>query len=89
MDNTPKLAVSPSEAARMIGVSLRTLQNYIRVKQLPVRKIGRRTVVRFIPLHSLDKKNTCTISVRTAQSNAVAAEVHFERKPREDKAIPV
>lgn len=29
----------------MVGLSLRTLQNFIRSKQIPVRKIGRRTLV--------------------------------------------
>ena len=29
----------------MLGLSLRTLQNYIRSQQIPVRKIGRRTLV--------------------------------------------
>jgi excisionase family DNA binding protein len=40
-----QLAVSPREAVDLVGVSLRTIQNYIRAKQLPARKIGRRTVV--------------------------------------------
>jgi len=39
------LAVSPSEAAEMIGVSIRTIQNYIRANQLPARKVGRRTII--------------------------------------------
>ena len=43
--NSERLAVSPREAAEMIGVSLRTIQNYIKAKQLPARKLGRRTVV--------------------------------------------
>ena len=40
-----KLAVNAREAAEIIGVSLRTIQNYIRAKQLPARKIGRRTLI--------------------------------------------
>ena len=40
-----RIAVSQSEAAYMLGLSLRTLQNYIRSKEIPVRKIGRRTLV--------------------------------------------
>jgi excisionase family DNA binding protein len=45
-----KLAVSVREAAAMLSVSPRTIQNYIHAKILPTRKIGRRTV---IPLHAL------------------------------------
>jgi hypothetical protein len=40
-----KLAVSIREAATMIGVSPRSIQNFIRLKRLPARKIGRRTVI--------------------------------------------
>lgn len=40
-----RLAVSPGEAAEMIGVSVRTIQNYIRANELPATKVGRRTVI--------------------------------------------
>ena len=40
-----KLAVDIRTAAEMLGVSTRTLQNYIAAKILPARKIGRRTVI--------------------------------------------
>jgi excisionase family DNA binding protein len=40
-----KLAVGTREAAHMLSVSPRTIQNYIRAKVLPARKIGRRTVI--------------------------------------------
>jgi excisionase family DNA binding protein len=40
-----RLAVNIREAARMLSVSPRTIQNYISVKLLPARKIGRRTVI--------------------------------------------
>lgn len=30
----------------MLGISPRSIQNYVRVKTLPARKIGRRTVIR-------------------------------------------
>lgn len=47
-----KLAVSVREAAGMLGVSPRTIQNYISAKLLfPIRKIGRRTVV---PVRTLE-----------------------------------
>jgi excisionase family DNA binding protein len=46
-----KLAVDTREAAQMLSVSPRTIQNYIRAKMLPSRKIGRRTV---IPVRALE-----------------------------------
>jgi excisionase family DNA binding protein len=48
---TQKLAVNTREAAQMLSVSPRTIQNYIAAKILPVRKIGRRTV---IPVRALE-----------------------------------
>jgi excisionase family DNA binding protein len=44
------LALSKLEAARMLGVSLRTVDRLIALKQLPVRRLGRRVL---IPWHSL------------------------------------
>jgi len=46
-----KLAVGIREAAQMLSVSPRTIQNYIAAKTLPHRKIGRRTV---IPVRALE-----------------------------------
>jgi excisionase family DNA binding protein len=40
-----KLAVDIREAAQMLSVSPRTIQNYIAAKLLRARKIGRRTVI--------------------------------------------
>ena len=40
-----KLAVSIREAGAMLSCSPWTIQNYIRAKILPSRKIGRRTVI--------------------------------------------
>jgi excisionase family DNA binding protein len=40
-----KLAVDIRQAAYLISVSSRTIQNYIRAKVLPARKIGRRTLI--------------------------------------------
>jgi len=51
MDDTQKLAVSVREAAAMLSVSPRSIQNYVTAKLLPARKIGRRTV---IPMRALE-----------------------------------
>jgi excisionase family DNA binding protein len=50
-DQARKLAVSIAEAARLLSVSSRTVQNYLHAKLLPSRKIGRRTV---IPMRALE-----------------------------------
>ena len=44
------LALSKPEAARMLGVSVRTVDRLIALKQLPVRRLGRRVL---IPRNSL------------------------------------
>ena len=47
-----KLAVGIREAAHLLSVSPRTIQNFLRGKRLgPARKIGRRTV---IPMRALE-----------------------------------
>jgi excisionase family DNA binding protein len=58
-----KLAVSPREAADLIGVSLRTIQNYIRAKQLPARKLGRRTVVEVCHLRAFLRADRDSASI--------------------------
>ena len=39
------LALSKLEAARMLGVSVRTIDRLIALKELPVRRLGRRVVI--------------------------------------------
>jgi len=39
------LAMSKVEAARMLGVSLRTIDRLIALKHLPVRRLGRRVLI--------------------------------------------
>jgi excisionase family DNA binding protein len=39
------LAVDLAEASRLSTLSRRTLENYIRVKRLRARKVGRRTLI--------------------------------------------
>jgi len=40
-----RLLFSQKEAASILGVSLRTLQNLVFAKELPIRRIGRRVLV--------------------------------------------
>lgn len=51
MEINERLAVGVRDAAAMLGISPRTIQNYISAKRLPARKIGRRTV---IPVRALE-----------------------------------
>ena len=39
------LTLSKVEAARMLGISLRTIDRLIAMKQLPVRRLGRRVLI--------------------------------------------
>lgn len=39
------LAMSKLEAARMLGVSVRTVDRLIALKELPIRRLGRRVVI--------------------------------------------
>jgi Helix-turn-helix domain len=50
-ERTP-LAVSKRDAAAMLGISVRSVENYLAVKRLVARKIGRRTVVMVSSLQS-------------------------------------
>jgi excisionase family DNA binding protein len=46
LGRTPEpVAVSKSEAAQMLGVSVRTIDRLIALKELPVRRLGRRVVI--------------------------------------------
>ncbi len=45
MDKNEKLAVSLREAAAMLSLSTRSIQNYIAVNKIPARKVGRRTLI--------------------------------------------
>ena len=47
------MAMSKIEAARMLGVSVRTVDRLIALKQLPVRRLGRRVLVPRQSLHAL------------------------------------
>lgn len=53
-DRAPEpVAISKSEAAKMLGVSLRTIDRLIALKELPVRRLGRRVLIPRSGLQSL------------------------------------
>jgi hypothetical protein len=45
MKPNKRLAVSAPEAAAMLSLSLRSIQNYIAIKKIPARKMGKRTLI--------------------------------------------
>jgi excisionase family DNA binding protein len=45
MNVNEKLAVSVRDAAAMLSLSSRSIQNYITAKKIPVRKVGKRTLI--------------------------------------------
>jgi len=45
MNYETKLAVSLREAAAMLSLSSRSIQNYIAAKKIPARKVGKRTLI--------------------------------------------
>jgi excisionase family DNA binding protein len=47
------LTISKVEAARLLGVSLRTVDRLIAMKQLPIRRLGRRVLIPRNSLQSL------------------------------------
>jgi excisionase family DNA binding protein len=57
------LAISKLEAARMLGVSVRTVDRLIALKHLPVRRLGRRVL---IPRNGLQNLLRCDHSTKAA-----------------------
>jgi excisionase family DNA binding protein len=61
-----KLLFSQKEAASILSVSLRTIQNLIFAKQLPIRRIGRRTLVHRKDLEAFARRDHLPATVETA-----------------------
>lgn len=61
--DTKKLLVSVRVAAEMLSLSQRTIENYVKSKVIPARKVGRRTL---IPVRALET------FVRTDHASAVS-----------------
>jgi len=57
METDNRLAVSVREAAALLSISPRSVENYIAAKVLPARKIGRRTVLLVRDLHAFLRKD--------------------------------
>jgi excisionase family DNA binding protein len=68
------LLISKREAAAMLGLSVRTLENLLSLKELPARRIGRRCLIEKAALERFARRDH-----RTKQGPA--AEVDDERHP--------
>jgi excisionase family DNA binding protein len=55
-----QIAISKQEAAQMLGVSLRTIDRLIALKELQVRRLGRRVLVPRTALESLMHRDHAT-----------------------------
>jgi len=52
-----KLLFSQREGARILGLSLRTVQNLIAKKHIPVRRIGRRVLLHYKDLEAFARRD--------------------------------
>jgi len=59
---TEAMALSKTEAARVLGVSLRTVDRLIALKRLPVRRFGRRVLIQRSALRELFRRDHPTQS---------------------------
>jgi len=68
MEPKQKIAVGIREAAAMLSISPRSVQNLIRFKTLQARKIGRRTVISVRALEAFVRNSqTPSVSQQTVQ----------------------
>ena len=65
-----RLAVSLNEASAITALSRRTLENYIRAKRLPARKIGRRTVICVRALEQFLRQDQPSPTVEITRANS-------------------
>jgi len=54
------LLLSKQDAARMLGVSIRSLEHLVSRQEIPTRRIGRRVLIARSAIESFAKANTCT-----------------------------
>jgi excisionase family DNA binding protein len=67
-NSEPILLVSIREAARMISVSQRTIFNLIAAKRLPMRRIGRRSLVPRSALEQLARRDVPSPTIEAAKA---------------------
>src|SRR6266851_8454933 len=62
-----RLLVSKKDAALMLSVSVRTVENLIAVKRLVARKLGRRTLIPRSSIEQLAKRDTPSPAIEAAE----------------------
>jgi excisionase family DNA binding protein len=65
----PPNVLGTSEAARRLGISVRTLQRHIKAGTIPVRRIGRRVLIDLADLRALGPADVARLA-REARSGA-------------------
>ena len=60
---TGTIALSKRETARMLGISLRTIDRLIALKELPVRRLGRRVLIPRASLESFFRNDHPTQTI--------------------------
>jgi excisionase family DNA binding protein len=71
-----QLLISKREAASVLGVSVRTLENLISLKELPARRIGRRCLIERRALDLFVKRDHKTRSTVEQSPSMMAQESH-------------
>ena len=62
-----RLLVSKRDAAALLSVSTRTIDNLLKAKRLPARKIGRRTLIPRTAIEQLARRDTPSPSLEAAE----------------------
>jgi excisionase family DNA binding protein len=70
MEHEDVLACNVAEAARLLGVSPRTIATLVARKELPSRKIGRRRVIPIRALQEFLRRDHSTQSVSSAATQS-------------------
>jgi len=70
-----QLLLSKREAAAMLGLSVRTLENLLSLKELPARRIGRRCLIERQALERFARRDHATKPRRKGNEDAGASGV--------------
>jgi len=62
----PPLLVSKRDAAALLSVCLRTIDNYIATKELPCRRLGKRVLIPYTALVAFARRDHLPASAETA-----------------------
>lgn len=65
-----RLLISKREAAAMLGLSVRTIENLIALRELPARRIGRRCLIERHALERFARRDHRTKQERKGNENA-------------------